>query len=98
MEIVLIVRHQNTTLVNDLKESLVVEGFMEVGVGVDLHISRPDMVVAKLKKSDMRNRESISSYSGNLGEFVDLYFKSAPSAQRTALISAFSTPALTLGP
>ena len=50
MKIVFIARHQDTTLVNDLEESLVVEGFMEVGIGVDLHIGRPNVVVAELKK------------------------------------------------
>ena len=91
MEIVFISRHQNTTLVNDLKESLVVEGFMELKGRGRPSYQQAQRGGGQTLKSDMRNGESISSYYGNLGEFVDLYFKSA-------LISAFSTPALTLGP
>ena len=51
MEIVFIARHQDTTLVNDLEELVVVEGFMEVGIGVDLHIGRPNMVLIFQKRT-----------------------------------------------
>ena len=37
----------------------------------------------------MRNGESISSYYADIVKIVDRYFKGTPSAQRTALISAF---------
>ena len=50
MEIVFIVQRQATTLVNDLKELLVVEGFKGVRVRVDLPIGRAIVVVADLNK------------------------------------------------
>ena len=80
-----------------LEKLLVVEGFMELKGRGRPSYQQAQRGGGQTFKSDMRNGESISSYYGNLGEIVDLYFKSTPFAQRTALISVFSTPALMLG-